>query len=117
VFAWTLRRTNTHAFTLAKAVKKLNKQLGRAVTVREISKNLGWEKSLVYKYLREAVQHKLLKYEPGNRERNEKRVLPACPVTEAFLPSPRLVLKKNPELGKKVKYVDPFTGSWKKVKR
>lgn len=34
-----------------------------------------------------------------------------------FLPSPRLVLQHNPEIGEKVEYVDPFTGTWKIMKR
>jgi len=62
------------------------------------------------------VKHKLIEYESGTREKNVKRLL-AGREASGFLPHPRKVLKRNPEIGKKVKYVDPFTGKWRKVKR
>jgi hypothetical protein len=70
----------------------------------------------VYKHIKPALNHKLIEYESGTREKNEKRLL-ARKEAAGFLPHPRLVLKRNPEIGQKVKYVDPFTGEWKKVER
>jgi hypothetical protein len=117
ILAATLKASSTPERTVAKAVAKLNKNLKRAVTVREIAKELNWKKSLVYKHLRSAVRQKLVKYEKGTRERNLRPVIARREETERFLPSPRSVLRHNPEIGKKVKYVDPFTGKWKKVER
>lgn len=112
VFASTLRGIRTQAFALAKTVRKLNKRSKGAVTVHEIAKEIGWKDSLVYKHVKEAVRHKLLKYETRTRPRNLKKVLAGDAVREAFLPDPRWVLKKNPGIGKKVTYIDPFTGKW-----
>jgi hypothetical protein len=115
VFASTLPCIRTPEVTLAKTVRKLNKRLQRAVTVREVAHELGWKNSLVYKHVKAAVRQRLVKYESGTRERNVKRVLPRDDAMGGFLPSPRLVLKNNPEIDNNVRYVDPFTGTWKKV--
>jgi hypothetical protein len=116
VFASTLRGLPTQALVLAEAVRKLNHRLNRSVTTREIAQELNWKESLVHKHKKVAVKQKLIEYEPGTREKNVKRVV-ARNEAVSFLPHPRQVLKRNPEIGRKVKYVDPFTGEWKKVNR
>jgi hypothetical protein len=116
VFASTLHNLPTQAVMLAEAVRKLNHRLKRPVTTHEIAKELNWKKALVHKHKKVAVKQKLIEYEPGTREKNVKRLI-AHDEAVGFLPHPRLVLKRNPEIGRKVKYVDPFTGKWKKVKR
>jgi DNA-directed RNA polymerase specialized sigma subunit len=116
VFASTLRGLPTQEVMLAKAVRKLNHQLKRAVTVHEVAKKLNWKEPVVYKHVKPAVNHQLIKYESGTRERNEKRLL-ARKEASGFLPNPRTVLRKNPEIGRRVKYLDPFTGKWRKVER
>jgi hypothetical protein len=78
---------------------------------------VGWKKSLVYKHLKSAVRHRLVKYEDCTRERNVKRLLAIDQGVGRFLPSPRSVLKRHTELGDKVKYVDPLSGEWKAVRR
>lgn len=116
VFASTLRGLPAQASILAGAVRKLNHQLKRAVTTHEVAKELDWKESLVHKHKKIAVKRKLIEYEPGTREKNVKRLVTRIEAV-GFLPHPRQVLKRNPEIGRKVKYVDPFTGEWKKVKR
>jgi energy-coupling factor transporter ATP-binding protein EcfA2 len=116
VFASTLRGLPTQEFKLAEAVRKLNHRRKRAVTVHEIAHELRKKKSALYKHIKDAVKSKLIEYESGTRERNEKRLL-ARKEASRFLPHPRLVLQRNPEIGRKVKYVDPFTGKWRKVER
>jgi hypothetical protein len=37
--------------------------------------------------------------------------------SDGFLPRPKSVLRNNPEIGEKVKYVDPFTGRWREVRK
>ncbi len=111
VFAATLRGVRTQEVDLGRAVAKLNKRLQRAATVREIADKLKWKESLVYKYLPRTVSKRLVEYEPGpTKESNTKRVLAIEDGTEGFLPPPVSVLRKNPEIGKKVEYFNPFTG-------
>lgn len=110
VFASTLRGIRTQEVDLGNAVAKLNRQLRRAATVQEVAAELGWKESLVYKHVKGAVQRQVLEYEPGTRKKNEKRLRAREDGTEGFLPKPALVLKENPEIGKEVEYVDPFTG-------
>ena len=116
VFASTRRGLPIQALSLVEAVRQLNHQLKRGVTVHEIAKELNWKEPVVYKHIKPALNHKQIEYESGTREKNEKRLL-ACNQASGFLPHPRLVLKRNPEIGRKVKYVDPFTGKWRKAKR
>lgn len=116
VFASTLRGLPTQVVMLAKAVSRLNRRRKRAVTVQEIATKLKWKESLVYKHIKSAIKAGLIEYERGTREKNVKRLLPRHHVT-GFLPHPKQVLKRNREIGRKVKYVDPFTGEWKKLDR
>jgi hypothetical protein len=92
------------------AIADLNKKLERAVTAREVAQHLKWKSSLVYKYAKSAVRHRLVQHESGTREKNVKRLLACDRAATGFLPSPRKVFKSNPEIGKQVKYIDPFTG-------
>jgi hypothetical protein len=117
VLASTLRGLPTQELLVSKAVATVGKHLQRAVTIREVAKHLRWKRSLVYKHLKAAVRHRLVKYEAGTRERNVKRVLACDEVATGFLPSPRLVLKNNRGIGRKVKYVDPFSGLRKTLER
>jgi hypothetical protein len=117
VFASTLQSLRAQKDVLSGTVAKLYKRFQRAVTVQEITEELGWKKPVVYKHLRKAIKNHLVKYEDGTRERNVKRVLPIDHGVGRFLPSPRSVLKHHPELGDKVKYVDPLSGKWKAVRR
>lgn len=116
VFASTLHDLPGQEVLLARAVGTLNRRRKRAVTVQEIAKKLDWKESQVYKHKENAVKLGLIKYESGTHEKNVKRLLPVHHSTR-FLPHPRLVMKRNPEIGRKVKYVDPFTGEWKTMKR
>ena len=115
ILAASLKPLNDPDFRVAAAAAKLNKRLERSVTVGEIAKELHWKKSRVYKHLRSAVRRKLVKYESGTRERNLRPIIARKVSTRRFLPTPRSILKRIPEIGRKVKYVDPFTGNWKKV--
>jgi hypothetical protein len=110
VFASTNRGVRTQEVELGNVVATLNKKLGRAATVQEVAGELGWMESLVYKRVKGAVLRRVLEYEPGTRERNVKRLLARLDTTEGFLPKPAVVLRANPEIGKDVEYVEPFTG-------
>jgi hypothetical protein len=112
-----LQRPNTPESQVARATAALNKRLGRSVTVRELAKKLNWKEPRVYKHVTTAARQKLVKYESGSRERNLRPIIARKETSRRFLPSPRSVLRRNREIGKKVKYVDPFTGKRKKVER
>ncbi len=117
VFASTLRGLPEQELALTRAVAKLNARYQRCVTVGELARELGWEKAVVYKFVKRSLRRKLLEYEPGTRERNVKRIRAREGLAGRFLPSPKNVLERNPKIGKEVKYVDPFSGTWKQVKR
>jgi energy-coupling factor transporter ATP-binding protein EcfA2 len=101
---------------VSQTIAHLYKETGQAVTIRELAKHLNWREKRVYKYVQRAVGDRIVTQESGTRERNVKRFLPRGQVTR-FLPQPEKVLKNNPKIGKKVKYVHPFTGKWKRVCR
>jgi hypothetical protein len=117
VFASTLQGLGSPESTIARAVAALNERRGRLVTAREIAKELKWKLPVVYKHLKTAAKNKLVSYEPGTREKNIKPVSANDGGAQRFLPSPKSVFKRHPNLGKKVKYVDPFTGKWKRIRR
>jgi len=117
ILASTLKTADAPEYQVAKTAAMLNRKLKRPVTVREIAEELRWKERLVYKHLRTALQRKLVRYKKGTRENNQKLIIAKNREYDRFLPSPRSVLKHNPEIGKKVRYVDPFTGRWKKVER
>jgi hypothetical protein len=95
---------------LTSAVARLNKHFGRAVTTHEIAAELGWKESLVYKHLKSSIKQRLVEYEPGTREKNEKRVRINRAASGGFWPKPWTVFRNNPEIGSEARYTDPFTG-------
>ena len=116
ILAESLKGSDAPEYRVARAVAKLNKREERPATVREIAKELGWKESRVYKHLKSAVRRKLIKYQKGTRERNLRPIIARANAGH-FLPSPPSVLRRNPAIGKEVRYVDPFTGRRKKVTR
>jgi hypothetical protein len=87
------------------------------IAADHVAQYLSVTRRQVLEMTRRAVRHKLVEYELGTRENNLKPVLACAGTTGRFLPSPRLVLQSNPEIGDNVKYVDPFTATWKILKR
>ena len=116
-FTATAYKLNENVLDLQKAVIRLHKKLGRAVTTKEIGEALGWQEGMTYKFVREAVKHKLVQQESGTREKNVKLILPVPDSYGTFLPSPRTVLDHAKELGSSIKFLDPITGEWKTVSR
>jgi len=99
------------------AIVQLNKETGQGVTIRELAKHLNWNEKRIYKYVQRAAEDGVVDEEPGTRERNLKRFLPRVETTKTFLPRPKDILKANPEIGKKAKYIHPFTGKCKVIRR
>ena len=112
ILAASLKGSDAPEYKVARAVAKLNKRLNRPVTVHEIATKLHWKDSRVYKHLKTAARRKLVTYEKGTRERNLRPVVAGRGRAGSFLPSPRSVLRRNPAIKGKVKYVDPLTGEW-----
>ncbi len=117
VLAANIKEVPAEDLHLSRAVAELAKRKRRAVRTKELIKHLNWKKSLVYKHVKSAMRNGLVEYERGTRERNEKWLLARAEPTQGFLPTPKAVLKNNPKIGRKVKYVNPFTGKWKTVRR
>ncbi len=117
VFASTLNGIGSQERIIATAVATLNKRLKRSATVREIARKLKWNEKVVYKRLKAAAKDNLVRYEPGTHQKNLKPVWAIDGGKHRFLPSPKRVLRRHRDLGKKVKYADPFTGKWGTVHR
>ena len=84
VFASTLYSLRSQEYGLRDAVARLEKRLGRSVDAREIAEEVGWEKPMVYKHLKSAVRHQLVKYEGRTREHNLTRRLLTSIVEKRF---------------------------------
>lgn len=117
VLASTLRGYPTQELLVSQAVAKLIKRLNRAVTTREVAKQLKWKESLVYKHLKGAVRHRLVEYESGTHEKNLKRLLTRNEAKTQFLPTPKSVFTGNREIGTEAAYVDPFSGKRRILRR
>jgi hypothetical protein len=102
---------------LAECVKQLDRCLKRAISGAEIADELGWKESLAYKYVKPAIDHRLVRYESGTRPRNLKRLSPVPDAEPGFLPSPQSVLDEHEEIGPVAKYVDPLTGKARILRR
>jgi hypothetical protein len=116
----TVNAVNGNELRLQTAVKTLQEELGRAVTIKELRDRLGWNPSLTYKYANAAAKKNLVAYEPGTREKNVKRLLATEESPAKFLPSPEKILNNVSELGRAVDFVDPITGDereWKRSRR
>jgi hypothetical protein len=109
-FTASVYTLNENELRVQTAVKALQKELGDAVTIKQITDRLDWNQSLVYKYVRAAVEHDLIKYEPGTREKNVKRLLFIEGASTAFLPHPKIVRRDVKDIGRSVDFVDPLTG-------
>lgn len=115
--AATNHAVNENELSVRRAVEKLMKDTGRAVTIKEIRENLDWDDSMTYKWVRAAVKHALITYESGTAEKNVKRLLPVEETSSTFLPSPRRIIRDIKEFGPSVKYIDPVTGAEKTIVR
>jgi energy-coupling factor transporter ATP-binding protein EcfA2 len=114
-FTATAHAVNENEIAIQKAVKKLAREPGHAVTIRDIRDELSWTDGMVYKYVRLAAKHGLVKFEPGTRERNIKRLLPTDETVGDFLPNPKRVLEHIGRGKGKTEYVDPLTGETKRL--
>ncbi len=117
VLVASVRELPAQEMQVAQTIARPNKETGEAATIRDVAKRLGWKEDLVRKRAKSAVKNRLAEFEPGNREKNVKRLVARDDATKKFLPTPRQVLKHHKDIGRKIKYVDPFNGTWKVVRR
>ncbi|MGA2647833.1 MAG: hypothetical protein ABSF15_24300 [Candidatus Sulfotelmatobacter sp.] len=109
-FTATAHAVNQNELAIQRAVKKLSGDERRPVAISDLRKHLNWADGAVYKYVRMAVKHRLVEFEPGTREKNVKRLLPTDAVVGDFLPDPKKVLE-HIGIGKgKTTYINPLTG-------
>jgi energy-coupling factor transporter ATP-binding protein EcfA2 len=113
----TMHAVSEHELAVRRSVLNLSKELEHGVTVQQIREQLNWNRSMTYKYVHAAVQHKLIRYEGGTREKNVKRLLPIEGAAGKFLPSPRQVLQHVKDLGESVEFINPFNGELETFRR
>lgn len=116
-FSSTAHGVHEREIALAECVRQVYARLKRAISVEEIADELGWKESLAYKYVKPAIDHRLVRYESGTWPRNLKRLSPVPDAEPGFLPSPRSVLDEHEEIGPIAKYVDPLTGKTRILRR
>jgi hypothetical protein len=116
-FSSTVHGVHEREIAVAECVKKIHARLERAASVAEVADELGWKESLVYKFVKPAVDHNLVRYESGTWPKNVKRLLPVPGAEPGFLPSPRSVFDQHEELGPSAQYVDPISGKTKILRR
>jgi hypothetical protein len=116
-FSSTVHGVHEREIAVAECVNQIYGRLDRPVRVADIAEQLGWKKSLVYKFVKPAVDHGLVRYVSGTWPKNLKRLLPVSGAQPGFLPSPRYILEEHEEIGSLAKYVDPLTGKTKILRR
>jgi len=102
---------------LLNVVQELSGNSRKGVGAKAIAQHLNWKLPLVYHYLEIAAEHQRIEYEPGTRERNQKLVRATDAGRIGFLPHPITVLRNRTDLPAIIKFVDPFTGKMKVLKR
>ena len=116
-FTATAFEVSENELVVERAVGRLSNELGRAVKISEIRDALQWGESMTYKHVRSAAKQKLIQYEPGTKEWNVKRLLPADKRANTFLPPPEQVLQNVKGLPRSVEFLDPLTGELRRVNR
>jgi len=116
-FSSTYRGVQPQVLRVSEAVSELHKETKRSVTVHEIAEKLSWEQQVTYKWVKVAVNQKLILLEPGAHEKNVKLYSPGRSKSTRFLPDPQSVLDDCDELPDSVVYLDPLTGKQKKLRR
>lgn len=116
-FTSTYSRAHPQALILAEGVRRLIRKTDKPVAAADLATFLGWERSLVYKWVQEAIEQNLIKYSVGTRQHNLKLLLPGAVQSRGFLPHPQVIFRARPEIGEQVRVIDPITGKPKIVKR
>jgi hypothetical protein len=110
-FASTYVGAHPMALEFARAVRQLCSKRKKDVLTKDVATHLGWSEAVAHKWRVEAVKQKLVEYKSGTYPQNRKPLLPGPTAhPTVFLPSPALVFRARPELGKVVKFVCPLTG-------
>jgi hypothetical protein len=96
---------------LAEAVRKLTKKFKKPAALQDVATFLGWKRSLVYKYLRATIKHKLVREVDGKRQSNRKLLESIPGARSGFLPSPEQVLRVAEGISDDERnFVHPLTG-------
>jgi DNA primase len=116
-FTSTFAGVHPRALRLSRAIRRLHKQIGRPVSVKELIQELDWDQALVYKYVKIAEKQNLVQYEGGSHLHNLKRLQPGLISRPSFLPDPNLIFQRCPAVGNEVRYIDPLTGKEVAIRR
>jgi hypothetical protein len=113
IFASELHGVRLEELRVARTIAKLNTREGRPVTVREIAAELHCNDRLISDYVKSVQKNGFVVYESGTGKKKEEGLVAREDARRRFLPSPKSVLNNHPALGRKVSYVDPFSGEVK----
>lgn len=113
VFASELYGIRTEDLRVARAIAKLNTREGRPVTAREIAQELQSDDRLISDHVKCLQKSGLVSYQSGTWTKKEEGLVAQDDAPWRFVPSPKTVLKNHSALGRKVSYVDPFSGEVK----
>jgi hypothetical protein len=116
-FSYTYRGAHPLALQVAEAVQEFYDEQSQPIAFNQLVSATGWGAPLARKWLKEALEHKLVDELPGARKNNLKLYIPRESSEFRFLPRPSTVLRECAELGTTVTYVDPLTGQRKKLHR
>jgi hypothetical protein len=117
VFSSTVYNAHEREVEIAEQVQKLYAKKMQPLKVAEISKALGWEPALVYKFIKPAVRHQLICQAKGTQQHNVKRYAPISSARTQFLPTPQSIFENQTELGEEVSYIHPLTGKIVRLER
>jgi hypothetical protein len=109
-FSSTVYNAHDREVEIAVAVQKLHAKKKRPIEISEIAYALGWERALVYKFIKRAVSHHLILKKGPTQQHNLKSYIPVSRSKTQFLPTPQSVLDEQIELDKQTSYVHPLTG-------
>jgi hypothetical protein len=112
-FSMTASRS-VDAPEVVKVCRQLYAELKKPITRKQIRKHTHKKEGVTHKYIKAAILAGFLKREPAGAN-NEQRYTPVKERSH-FLPSPKWILKKHPEL-EGAKYIDPLDGKPRKLRR
>jgi hypothetical protein len=110
VFASELYGIRIEDRRVARTIAKLNTREGRPVMAREIAEELQADERLISDHVKSLQKSGLVSYQSGTWTKKEEGLVASEDAPWSFVPSPKWVLKNHPALGRKVSYVDPFSG-------
>jgi hypothetical protein len=111
VFVESLHSTKDKATETRTIVERISKRKDyQAVDAMELAKELGISKDRAYERIRQAETAGTIRRANAPEKGNRKLFLPTS--RPRFIPDPKELFQRLPELGNKAKFVHPLSGKW-----